>query len=115
VPVVNLLERFGDRYVVEYTRNGSPARPGDHPFYMGVPCLEDADGHVSYVTANGGDLLRLELEGHRRLVTKLAALPGAERYHLPDGQDLVLFPSAVFDQAAGIVKAVKRHLAVQAA
>jgi|SRR5262245_13314098 len=103
---VNLAEKFGDRYGVTWDPAYDPVHlphGKSDPWYMQIPCER------GIIYPHGGDLLAVEVDFRPQTAKKLEAVPGVERYQDGDHEKTYLFPVAIFDQVAAIVRPRKRR------
>jgi hypothetical protein len=115
---VNLAQLFGDRYKVAYDPAYDPFNvPHDKrdPWMMQLPCERGT------IYPHGGDLLAVEVDNRTPTARKVAALPGVcvsqgddgkpadDPYKDWGGDMTFLFPLALFDRVAALVKPRKRR------
>jgi hypothetical protein len=115
VKCVNLQERFGHIYRITW----DPAYDPDYrhvpkakrdPWYMQTPCA----GKGITIYPHGGGLLALECDNRYGIAKRVAALPGVTPWQDGSGEKTFLFPVAMFDQVAAIVKLRKRRRVTEA-
>jgi hypothetical protein len=103
---LNLQELYGGRYRIAYDPAADTPSERKDPWMMTIPCRS---GAVIY--PYGGDLLAVEVDYHTHLAKRLAAIPGVRPHQCGEAERTFLFPVALFDQVAEVVKPrVKRRL-----
>jgi hypothetical protein len=104
---VNLRERFGRRYRVEYEESyyaqyGPHARTDD-PWLQIIPCRR---GHIC---PWGPSTLAASTNGRGPTARKLIALPGVTLWQDASDGVTVLFPVEMFDEVAELMKPRRRR------
>jgi hypothetical protein len=97
---VNLRERFGADYRITFDDcydSFHVPRACLDPWMMQIRCR----GGVT-IYPHGGDLLAVEVDYHRYLAKRLAAIPGVTLHQ--DGGNEKTFPLALFEQVAALVR-----------
>ncbi len=103
---INLKGLFGSKYRIAYDQAYDPK--GIHnkdPWMMQIPCA--GKGVTIYPFSHR--LLALELDYHNILARKVAAIPGVELIQDGEQEKTYLFPLALFDKVAEIVKPRQRR------
>lgn len=98
---IDLAARFGGRYRITWDEAAGP-RPTD-PWLMQIPC------QAGTIYPHGGDKLALELDYHRHLAKRVAAIPGVRLHQDGDHEKTFVFPSDLFDAVAAIVQPKRRR------
>jgi hypothetical protein len=103
---IDLRERFGSDYRITF----DPAYSDWHvprdkldPWMMQIPA------QFGTIYPHGGDLLAVEVDYHPQAVKKLAVLPGVRLHQNGEHEKTFLFPVALFEQVAAIVKPKQRR------
>lgn len=103
---INLMERFGKRYRITfdeaYEAKGKHKATLD-PWMMLIPCRGGTIG------PQGGDVLRIDLEGHRKTAAQLGRLPGVSFYCKGDVESTLLFHVDQFAAVARIARPKRRR------
>ena len=104
---IDLTERFGNRFKVEYEESyyaqyGAHARVDDHWLKI-LPC------RAGHICPWGGTKLAAVTDRLGAVVRKLAALPGAKLHqHGSDGA-IILFDVACFPEVAKVMRPIRRR------
>lgn len=104
---INLLEMFGDKYLIAFDEAYSPRnvpRPKLDPWMMTIRCA----GRGITIYPHGRDVLAVEVNGRRNIAKKLAGLEGLTVWQDGDRERTFLFPFALFQNVAEIVKPIRR-------
>lgn len=103
---INLKERFGDRYRIAfdpaYNPRGRPKKLLD-PWMMIIPC------RYGEIYPDGGDFLRVDIDGHNRIAARVAELQYCELVQDGDIEQTIRFPVTKFEQVAEIVRPYRRR------
>src|SRR5262249_24837221 len=67
------------------------------PWLVQIPC------RYGTIYPHGGDLLALDLDGHRMLTKPLLAIPGVRLHQDGDHEKTFVFPPAVFDPVVALL------------
>jgi hypothetical protein len=104
---VNLRERFGRQYRVEYEESYSaqygPHARIDDPWLQIVPCQHGR------VYPHGGNMLTAATNGRGPIIKKLLAVPGAKMWQDGDDGANILFPVEQFEDVAKLMRARRRR------
>jgi hypothetical protein len=98
---VNLREQFGDRFRIGHDPAAQTWGERRDPWMLTIPCRRG-------VIYPHGDLLAVEIDGHRRLAKRVAAIPGVSVYLDGDDEKTFLFPMEAFDAVAAVVRPKRR-------
>jgi hypothetical protein len=102
---VNLSERFGQDYRVEYDPAARSRTQRRDPWMQQMPCR----GKGVTIYPYGGDRLAVEVDGRPGLVKKLTALPGVDLWQDGDGEKTFLVSVDQFATVAALVKPHRRR------
>jgi hypothetical protein len=104
---VNVRERFGQRYRVEYEESYYAERPeyrsAEEVWLQIIPCQR---GHIY---PHGGKMLAAATNGPGPIVKKLLAVPGAQMWQDGDDGANILFPVEQFEDVAKLMRARRRR------
>lgn len=99
---VNMRTLFGARFRVG--RDPAASARDTDPWLLTLPC------RYGTIYPHGGDVLAVEVDGHSKLAARVAALPGVRAHQWGDQERTLLFPVALFDQVAAIVRPRRRRV-----
>jgi hypothetical protein len=106
---IDLKARFGHRYKITYDPAYDPKRKRNpDPWYMLLPC------RYGDIGPQGGDVLRIELEGRHPKITRQLVEAGCVVTRDADDGHTLLFPVDKFNAVARIVKPRMRRTATEA-
>jgi len=105
---INLLETFGDKYLIAFDEAYNPRhvpRTKLDPWMMTIPCA----GAGVTIHPHGGSTLAAEVNRRPSIATKLIPLEGVKLHQDGDFEKTFLFDVSLFEAVAAIVKAKKRR------
>lgn len=100
---LNLAELFGDRYRIGHDEVAQTWGERADPWMMTILCRRGV------IYPQGGDLLAVEVDYRPGIAKQLAALGGVRCVQDGDHEKTFVFPVALFDAVAAIVKPRKRR------
>jgi hypothetical protein len=102
--MINLRERYGDRYRIGHDPAAETWKEQQDPWMMTVLCQ---GGVVIYPV--GGDDLAVEVDHHPGLARQLQDIPGVTSSQSGDHEQTFLFDLGLFDRVAAVVKPRKKR------
>src|SRR6516162_1536222 len=102
---INLKAIYGQKYRIGHDPAAITWGEKTDPWMMTIPC------RLGVIYPHGGEHLAVEIDHRPITAKKVAAIPGVIIYQHGDHEKTFLFPVALFDQVAAIVRPRrKRHL-----
>jgi hypothetical protein len=100
---IDLAKHFGDKYRIGHDQAAITPSERHNPWMKTVLCRRGT------VYPYGGDMLAVEIDYRPSTAKKLAAVPGIIHHQAGDAEQTFLFPLALFNQVAAIVKPRRRR------
>ncbi|MFV0443341.1 MAG: hypothetical protein ACK5Q5_07200 [Planctomycetaceae bacterium] len=103
---INLRNRFGDRYRISFDPAYDPRhRPKKclDPWMMILPC------RYGEIYPDGGQFLRVDIDGHNRIAARVTALDGCMLVQDGDVEKTIRFPVTQFELVAALVHPHRRR------